>query len=136
MATPLKDIINRGEITEIPAVARAAQLGEVLHAGGVRTQREVLPVASAAATPTYTVLQLLYAKTIGTGAPAVKAPQINGATPSAGQAAPNAGGTSIAFHAETTGTGTVEVVYLTTDAPKDADGNVAKKLSETAEGLY
>jgi hypothetical protein len=92
-------------------------------------------VASAAATPGYTVLQLLYAKTIGTGAPAVKAPQINGATPSAGQAAPNAGGTSIAFHAETTGTGTCDVVYLTADPPKDANDIAGSDLAATVTGI-
>lgn len=81
---------------------------------GSRVVQETLAVASAAAAPTFAVQQLLYAKTIGTGAPAVKAAQINGATPSAGQAAPDAAGTSIVFHAETTGTGTVEVAYLTT----------------------
>lgn len=70
-------------------------------------------VASAAATPRFAVKQLLYAKTIGTGAPAVKAALINGATPSAGQAAPNAGGTSVVFHAETTGNGTADLSYLT-----------------------
>lgn len=127
-------------------------------------------VASAAATPAFAITQLLYCKTIGTGAPAVKAPQINGATPSAGQAAPNAGGTSVVFHAETTGTGTcdmsyltaggtatpnaggtsiaflasevagasavAELLYLTADAPKDANGVAAKKLSESVDGLY
>ncbi len=81
---------------------------------GSRIVQETLAVASAAATPSFAVQQLLYAKTIGTGTPAVKTALINGATPSAGQAAPNAGGTSIAFHAETTGTGTVDVAYLTT----------------------
>lgn len=75
--------------------------------------QETVAVASAAATPSMAIQQLLYAKTIGTGAPAVKAAQINGATPSAGQAAPNAGGTSVAFHAETTGTGTADLAYLT-----------------------
>lgn len=75
--------------------------------------RENAAVASAAATPRFAIEQLLYAKTIGTGAAGVKAALINGGTPSAGEAAPNAGGTSVAFNAETTGTGTVDLWYLT-----------------------
>jgi len=78
-----------------------------------RIIQENVAVATAAATPTYAIQQLLYAKTIGTGAAGVKSALINGASPSAGQAAPNAGGTSVAFHAETTGTGTADLGYLT-----------------------
>lgn len=131
----LKDILNLGELNKLAAAFRAALLGELLHAGGVRMQRETLDVAAAAATPKYAVMQLLYAKTIGTGAAGVKAAKINGAAPGAGEAAPNAGGTSITFNAETTGTGTVDVIYLTNDAVKDADGNTAKKLSDVVDGL-
>jgi len=80
---------------------------------GSRIVQETVAVATAAATPTFAVQQLLFAKTIATGAPAVKTPLINGATPSAGEAAPNAGGTSVVFHAETTGTGTADLAYLT-----------------------
>lgn len=131
----LKDILNTGEFNKLAAAFRKALVGEVLHAGGVRLQRETLPVASAAATPGYTVLRLLHVRTIGTGAAGEKAALVNGGTPSAGQAAPNAGGTSIAFNAETTGTGTVDVVYLTADAPKDADGIAASKLSDAVAGI-
>lgn len=120
-----KEILNSGEANQIGVAAKKIKLGTVLEAGGIRLQRETVAVASAAATPTFTVLQLLYVKTIGTGAPAVKAAQINDATPSAGQAAPNAGGTSIVFHAETTGTGTVDLVYLTADAPTGASALTA-----------
>lgn len=115
-----KEVLNSGDANQFGVAAKKAKLGTVLDAGGIRLQRETVAVASAAATPTFTVLQLLYVKTIATGAPAVKAPQINGATPAAGEAAPNAGGTSIVFHAETTGTGTVDLVYLTADAPTGA----------------
>lgn len=136
MSSP-KEILDRGDINQLGAVLKATQLGSLLEAGGVRQVRETgVAVASAAAAPKYTVLQLLYAKTIGTGAAGIKASQINGATPSAGQAAPNAGGTSIAFHAETTGTGTCELVYLTTDPPKDADGVVATALGSSVAGIY
>ncbi|RTL30301.1 MAG: hypothetical protein EKK55_02180 [Rhodocyclaceae bacterium] len=83
---------------------------------GSRIVTETLAVASAAATPSYTIDQLLAVKTVGTGAPAPKLPGINGDTPDAGEAAPNAGGTSIVFHAETTGTGTAVVSYLTSNA--------------------
>lgn len=131
----LKDIFNIGDINKLAAAFRSALMGERLHAGGVRLQRETLDVASAAATPTYTVLHLLHAKTTGTGAAGEKAPLVNGGTPSAGQAAPNAGGTSIAFNAETTGTGTVDVVYLTADPPKDANGISASDLAATVAGI-
>lgn len=80
---------------------------------GSRLVQETVAVATAAATPSFAIQQLLYAKTIGTGAAGVKAALINGGTPSAGEAAPNAGGTSVAFNAETTGTGTVDLAYLT-----------------------
>lgn len=80
---------------------------------GSRLVQENVAVATAAATPTFAIQQLLYAKTIGTGAPAVKAALINGATPGAGEAAPVADGSSVAFHAETTGTGTADLAYLT-----------------------
>ncbi len=132
----LKDWLNLGEINKLAAVFKATLLGERVHAGGIRLQREpALAVSGAAATPSYTVLQLLYVKTIGTGAPAVKTALINGGTPSAGQAAPNAGGTSIAFNAETTGTGTADVVYLTADPPKDANGVAASDLAASPVGL-
>ena len=131
----LKDIFNLGDINKLAAAFRAALMGERLHAGGVRFQRETLAVSSAAATPNYTVLRLLHVKTIGTGAAGEKSALVNGATPSAGQAAPNAGGTSIAFNAETTGTGTVDVVYLTADAPKDANGIAASDLAASVAGI-
>lgn len=131
----LKDIFNIGEINKLAAAFKATLMGERLHAGGVRLQRETLAVASAAATPTYTVLRLLHAKTAGTGAAGEKSPLVNGGTPSAGQAAPNAGGTSIVFNAETTGTGTVDVVYVTGDPPKNADGIAAADLASSPVGL-
>lgn len=121
MATP-QQILDGGDLNQLALASKKAKLGTLLYAGGVRMVRETVAVASAACTPTFAVLQLLYAKTIATGTPAVKAAQINGATPSAGQAAPNAGGTSVAFHAETTGTGTADLVYLTAAAPTDATG--------------
>lgn len=102
----------------------------------VRLVRETgVAVASAACAPAFAVEQLLYAKTIGTGAAAVKSALINGATPSAGQAAPNAGGTSVAFHAETTGTGTATLDYLTTGGvavPNAGGTSIAFNASEVA----
>lgn len=137
MSTSLKDILDRGDLNQLGAVMKAALLGSLLEAGGARIVRETgVAVASAAAAPKYTITQLLYVKTTGTGAAGIKASQINGATPSAGQAAPNAGGTSVAFHAETTGTGTCELVYLTTDPPKDADGVAATALGSSVAGVY
>lgn len=115
-----KEVIDSGDVNQLGVACKKTKLGTLLDAGGVRMVKETVAVASAAAAPTFTVLQLLYAKTIATGAPAVKAAKINGATPSAGEAAPNAGGTSVTFHAETTGTGTVDLVYLTTDPPTGA----------------
>lgn len=87
--------------------------GSRTYVGASRLVREVVAVATAAATPSYAIEQLLYAKTIGTGAAGVKAATINGGTPGTGEASPNAGGTSVAFNAETTGTGTAELWYLT-----------------------
>lgn len=137
--------------------------------GAGRLVHETLDVASAAATPTFAIDQLLRCKTVGTGAAGAKSALINGATPSAGQAAPNAGGTSLTFHAETTGTGTAlvsylttggcatpnaggtsvafkasevagadavaELLYLTADPPKDANGVAASALTATVTGL-
>lgn len=80
---------------------------------GSRLVRENVAVATASATPTMAVEQLLYAKTIGTGAAGVKNALINGGTPSAGEAAPVSNGSTVAFHAETTGTGTADLIYLT-----------------------
>ena len=123
MATP-QALLNAGDINNLGDVAKKLRLGDLLAGtvglGGalpVRLHSEIVAVASLAAVPTFTVLALLYVQTIGTGAPAVKAPGILGATPGAGAAAPNAGGTSIVFNAETTGTGTVVLVYLTQAAP-------------------
>lgn len=130
-----KNAINLGETNLLGWAAKSTQLGSVIDAGGGRLQREVLPVSGAAATPTYNVAVLLGAKTIGTGAAGAKAPGIPGATPGVGAAAPNAGGTSIVFNAETTGTGTAEVWYLTADAPKDANNQPAAKLSDNVPGL-
>ncbi len=80
----------------------------------VRIVREpALAVASLGATPTYPVKKLLDCTTAATGAPAGKICDINGATPGAGHCAPNSGGTALVFHAETTGTGTADVTYLT-----------------------
>ena len=100
-----------------------------------RLMNETLDVASAAATPTFAVVQLLRCKTVGTGAAGAKSALVNGATPSAGEAAPNAGGTSLTFHAETTGTGTALVSYLTTGGcatPNAGGTSVAFKASEVA----
>jgi hypothetical protein len=133
----LREVLNDGDPNTMGNAARQVQLGTIVAEGNARVVTEAgVAVAGAAATPKYTIQQLLYAKTIGTGVPAIKAPQINGATPAAGQAAPNAGGTSVTFHAETTGTGTCDLSYITTDAAKDKDGKVMKKLSESADGLY
>lgn len=104
--------------------------GSRAYVGASRLVREVVAVATAAATPTYAAEQLLYAKTIGTGAAGVKVATINGGTPGAGEASPNAGGTSIAFNAETTGTGTVEIWYLT-NANAPAVENSIWKATET-----
>lgn len=131
----LKDIINSGNANMLGGAFKQGQVGEVLNAGGVRLQRETVAVASATATPTYTILHLLHCKTATVGAAGEKAPGVNGATPSTGQAAPNAAGTSIVFNAETTGTGTADVVYLTADPPKDADGIAATALSASGNGL-
>lgn len=104
--------------------------GSRAYVGASRLVREVVAVATAAATPTYAVEQLLYAKTIGTGAAGVKLATINGGTPGTGEASPNSGGTSIAFNAETTGTGTVEIWYLT-NANAPAVENSIFKATET-----
>lgn len=81
---------------------------------GSRIVQETVAVATQSCTPTFAVQQLLYAKTIGTGAAGVKAAKINGASPSAGEAAPVSNGSTISFHSETTGTGTADIAYLTT----------------------
>jgi hypothetical protein len=81
---------------------------------GSRIVQETVAVASASATPRFAVQRLLHARTIGTGAAGQKTALPNGGTPSAGEAAPAANGSTIAFNAETTGTGTVEIAYLTT----------------------
>lgn len=129
MATP-EALLNAGDINNVGDVLGKTKLGSVIKDlitgdGTVRMVRETVAVATAAATPSKTVLQLLYAKTIGTGAAGVKAAKINGATPGTGEAAPNAGGTSIVFNAETTGTGTVDLVYLTPDAKALPTGAIA-----------
>ncbi len=100
----------------------------------LRTVRETLDVASATATSTFPILRLIHAKTAATGAPANKAPQINGATPSAGQAAPAADGLTVVFHAETTGTGTCDTIYATAGgtAVPNADGTSIVLGAETA----
>lgn len=124
-----RDILDRGETNnQLGSAALATKLGSVVSGekAPVRLVRETLPVASAAATPSYAILALLFAKTTGTGAAGVKDPGILGATPGAGAAAPNAGGTSIVFNAETTGTGTVDAVYLTADPPKGAVSMLAE----------
>ena len=82
-------------------------------AGDDRLIRENVPVATAAATPSFAIEQLLYAATIGTGAAGVKTALINGGTPGVGEAAPDAPGTTVVFNAETTGTGTADLWYLT-----------------------
>lgn len=100
---------------------------------GERTMHETLAVASAAATPTFAIDQLLRCKTVGTGAAGAKAPGINGATPGTGAAAPNSAGTSLVFNAETTGTGTALVSYLTSGGcatPNSGGTSVAFKASE------
>jgi hypothetical protein len=123
---------SSGNVAAELTTALSPTLGKVgsrAYPGASRLVRETVAVATAAATPSYAIEQLLYAKTVGTGAPAVKAAKINGATPSAGEAAPNAGGTSVAFNAETTGTGTAELWYLTS-APALATENTLFKTPD------
>ena len=130
MSTP-EQILNGGDLNHIASVAKAVGLGTLLAAGGYRLVGETVAVATASATPTYNCKKLLYARTIGTGAPAEKATTgIAGAAPGAGFAAPATGGATITFNAETTGTGTAELIYLTTD-PADVGG--AAKTALTAD---
>lgn len=134
----IKDILDRGDLNSLGAAFKGAKVGTLLAGdGGVRLVYESgVAVASAAAKPKYTVLQLLYCKTVSTGAAGIKAPGINGATPGAGEAAPNAGGSSITFNAETTGTGTCDVAYLTTAPPIDANGVAGLSLNASLPGVY
>lgn len=135
--TTSKDALDRGDTNQLGAIAKIAGIGSLI-SGDKNYARLVfekgVAVASAAAAPTYPILQLVYAKTIGTGAPAIKAPGINGATPGAGAAAPNAGGTSVVFNAETTGTGTCDLAYLT-ESPPTIDGVAKLSMMATAPGL-
>lgn len=127
--TTAKDALDRGDTNQLGALAKVSGLGSVISgdkAYGRLVYEKGVAVAAAAAPLAYPATQLLYARTIGTGAPAAKASLINGAAPSAGQAAPNAGGTAMVFNAETTGTGTCDVLYWT-EAPPTVDG--APKLS-------
>jgi hypothetical protein len=71
------------------------------------------------------VIGIISAKTVGTGAPAPKTPVANGVAPAVGQVAANLAGTSITFNAETTGTGTCDVTYVTGDPTKV--GGITKK---------
>ena len=135
MSTP-KQMLDSGDPNTMGAAAQAIGLGTLLSGGpgfsdgSTMTQvEETLAVASAAATPTYKVESLLYVKTVGTGAAGYKSPGIPGATPGTGAAAPNAGGTSIVFNAETTGTGTVDVAYMTRATIAKANGATAKGLN-------
>lgn len=115
-----RDLLNNGNANQQGGLAKAIGLGSLV-AGEKNYMRQVSETLTITATvpsaPTYKVLQLLYVETFATGAPAPKAPGIRGATPSAGQAAPNAGGTAIVFNAETTGSGTANITYLTSDPP-------------------
>lgn len=117
----LEDVLNSGDINTIAQAMRRVKGGTLLAGEGVRPVTETVAVASASATPTYEIAALLRAKTVGTGAAGEKTVLKQGGTPSAGQAAANSGGTAVAFHAETTGTGTVLLVYLTSDPVAGAD---------------
>jgi len=122
----LEEVLNMGELNTLALAMKRAKAGTLLKGEGtIRPVLETVAVASAAATPTYTIVALLKAKTVGTGAAGEKTVLKHGATPSAGQAAPNAGGTAMAFHAETTGTGTVILAYLTSDPLADAEAFTA-----------
>ena len=118
----LEDVLNSGDINTLAQAMRRVKGGSLLRGeGGVRPVTETVDVASASATPKYTIAALLRAKTVDTGAAAEKTVMKQGATPSAGQAAANSGGTAVVFHAETTGTGTALLVYLTSDPVDGAD---------------
>lgn len=133
MSTP-EEILNNGDLSHIASVAKAVGLGTVLAAGGYRLVGETVPVSSASAATTYTCKKLLYARTIGTGAPAEKATTgIAGSAPGAGAAAPNSDGTAVVFNAETTGTGTAELIYITTD-PADVAGVTKTALTAQLPG--
>ena len=115
-------LLDAGDTNNLGDVFKKGKLGSVMSGelAYIRHVMETVNVAAAAATPTYPVTALLFVQTIATGAPAVKAPGILGATPGVGAAAPNAAGTSIVFNAETTGTGTAVIAYLTTSPPAGA----------------
>lgn len=120
MGSTNAELLNLGDENLFGSVAKNIKLGTILSAPRVQYDAG-LAVATAACTPTLTVLRLLHAITVGTGAAGQKIADPNGATPGTGHAAPNAGGTSITFNAETTGTGTANVAYLTLDPPDGAD---------------
>lgn len=183
MAKTAAEILNDGDLTTLSQVMKQCRVGDLLLGGGARLVKEVLPVSSNSATPTYSVARLLsakvsggstgngekmcmlpgdaamreyaetaavssaaatpafavtrllHAKTVGTGAAGEKSCQKNGATPAAGECAPNAGGTSVTFNAETTGAGTVGLVYLTDGGvctPNAGGTSLAFKASEVS----
>jgi hypothetical protein len=137
--TTTRAAIDRGDTNNLPAAMRLSKAGSVLHAGGVRIQRDVgLAVTGDATAPKYTIKKLLFCEvTGGSGGNEEKAPVLRGATVAAHQAAPAADGKTIGFYAsEVTGPLAVaEIHYTTTDPVKDEDGNVAQLFDDTKTGL-
>ena len=116
-----KDALDRGDTNQLGALALATGLGSVVSGekAYVRQVRETLTVAAGVpAAPSYNMLAILFAQTIGTAAAGAKQPASRGTAPGVGGIAPNAGGTAVVVNAETTGNGTLDVVYLTGDPPK------------------
>jgi len=115
-----RKVLDTGDLNQMSRFFASCAIGTMLNnldlQGALTPVREVVAVASDAATPTYPIAKLLFAEVLtGSTGLGEKTPLRRGSAAAANSAAPNSAGTSVAFAAgEVTGAGaTVELVYWT-----------------------
>jgi len=126
----LAQVLDQGDLNTVGNAMKEGKVGSIL--SGPRSVYEVVSASSTTVTLSFTAVSLNRVKTIGLGAAGEKTALSKfGATPSAGEAACNSAGTAVILNAESTGSGTVLVVYETNDPPTGATA-----LTSAVDGLY
>lgn len=124
MGSTNQQIINSGDPSTLASAAKKIKLGDIL--AQPRTVMETISASSTTIALSFTAVALCRVTTTGFGAAGEKtALTKRGAAPSTGEAALNAAGTSVVLNAESTGSGSITVVYLTMAPPTGASALTA-----------
>lgn len=142
--TPMKDVLDSGELNETSQVLAAAKVGTMLAAGGgggFIVHEKGLVVASNKTVTTYTVEAVLACVTTTTGTKTRRVPISNAGTLATGQVQGKDSSAvatkEIDFYAsDVADASTADVWYVTNDVPIAADGSSGISLASGIKGVY